>query len=64
MPWGLKRYYGNGDLHFITFSCYQRLPLLGSPRRRDLFLEVLEAARQSYRFVVVGYVVMPSTYIY
>ena|SRR5437868_1991568 len=22
------RYYGNGDLHFITFSCYRRLPLL------------------------------------
>ena len=20
---GLKRYYGNDDLHFITFSCYR-----------------------------------------
>jgi hypothetical protein len=25
MPSGLKRYYGRGDLHFITFSCYRRL---------------------------------------
>src|SRR5690242_16390708 len=26
----LKRYYGRKDLHFITFSCYQRKPLLDS----------------------------------
>ena len=29
MPWGLKRYYGTGGLHFITWSCYRRQPLLG-----------------------------------
>ena len=28
--------------------------------RRDLFLRVLEHARQKYRFVVIGYVVMPE----
>lgn len=57
---GLKRFYGNGDLHFITASCYQRQPLLGSARRRDLFVKVLERVRQRYEFVVVGYVVMPE----
>ena len=36
MPWGLKRYYGTGALHFITWSCYRRRPLLGNPARRDL----------------------------
>ncbi len=55
-----QRYYGGGDLHFITFSCYRRLPFLGTARRRDLFLRVLEAARRRYQFVVVGYVVMPE----
>jgi putative transposase len=54
------RYYGAGDLHFITCSCYCRQPLLGTPRRRDLFLKVLEQVRKRYRFVVVGYVVMPE----
>ena len=54
------RYYGNGDLHFITTSCYRRQPLLGTTRRRDLFLSVLEQIRQRYQFVVVGYVVMPE----
>jgi REP element-mobilizing transposase RayT len=60
MPWNLTRYYGNGDLHFITCSYYQRRPLLGSARRRDLFLTVLEQVRQRYQFVVLGYVVMPE----
>ena len=56
----LKRYYGAGDLHFITCSCYRRQPLLGTARRRDLFLTVLEQVRRRYEFVVVGYVVMPE----
>jgi putative transposase len=54
------RYYGAGYLHFITTSCYRRLPLLQKPQHRDLLLEVLERARRRYRFVVVGYVVMPE----
>ena len=56
----LRRYYGSGDLHFITFSCYRRQALLGTPRRRDLFLSVLEQVRRRYQFVVLGYVVMPE----
>ncbi len=59
MPSRLKRYFGNGDLHFVTFSCYRRMQLL-SARSRDLFLRQLESLRQQYRFVVVGYVVMPE----
>jgi putative transposase len=55
-----ERYYGAGDLHFITCSCYRRQPLLGTPRRRDLFLTVLEQVRLRYQFVIVGYVVMPE----
>jgi putative transposase len=55
-----KRYYGYGDLHFVTFSCYRRLPLLATARRRDWFLRALEAVRRQYRFLVVGYVVMPE----
>jgi hypothetical protein len=32
MPWGLKRYQQARDLHFITFSCYHRAPLLDRPQ--------------------------------
>jgi REP-associated tyrosine transposase len=60
MPQRLHRYYGAGYSHFITTSCYQRAPLLGSRRNRDLFLHVLEQVRHRYHFVVVGYVVMPE----
>jgi putative transposase len=40
--------------------CYHRQPWLASARRRDLFLQILEAARQRYGFVVGGYVAMPD----
>jgi putative transposase len=60
VPSRLKRYYTSKDLHFITCSCYRRRPLLGTAHRRDLFLKILEEARQRYQFVVVGYVVMPE----
>jgi putative transposase len=57
---GLKRYYLEGSIHFITFSCYRRQPHLGTAARRDLFLRVLEQARRRYDFAVLGYVVMPE----
>jgi REP-associated tyrosine transposase len=56
----LHRCYGAGYLHFITSSCYQRSALLGMPKDRELFLEVMEQVRRRYRFVVVGYVLMPE----
>jgi len=60
MPKGLRRRYGGGDLHYITCSCYQSKPFLGSPSRRDLFLKIFEEVRQKYEFQVIGYVVMPE----
>jgi putative transposase len=60
MPKGLLRIYGQGDWHYITCSCYRRLPFLGSVRSRDLFLRVLEETRKKYRFIVAGYVAMPE----
>ncbi len=55
MTRGLERIYGGGHLHFITTSCYWRLPHLGTPELRDFFLATLEEARQRFCFVVVGY---------
>ena len=60
MPSGLHRTYGAHHLHFITWSCYRRLPFLNSAATRDRFLSILEQVRVRYRFVVVGYVVMPE----
>jgi hypothetical protein len=51
MPAGLKRYYGKGHLHFITFSCYRRLPLLKSVRARDIFVKELGKVREEKGFI-------------
>ncbi len=60
MPPGLKRYQQAGELHFITFSCYRRLALLGSPPARRIFEQTLERVRRWYDLGVFGYVVMPE----
>lgn len=60
MPKNLKRYYGRSDLHFLTFSCYRRLPALGTAKTRNEFLRALDEVRRKYGFALVGYVVMPE----
>jgi REP element-mobilizing transposase RayT len=54
------RYQQTRQFHFLTFSCYRRLPYLGSAEARDLFEQALERIRRRYVFVVAGYVVMPE----
>jgi putative transposase len=56
----LQRRYGQGDLHFITFSCFRRRPLLGASQARDCFVEILAEVRTKYSFRLVGYVIMPE----
>lgn len=60
MSTGLIRLQNKGHLHFITFSCFRHRPILGTPQSRDTFLELLERFRLSYKFEVIGYVVMPD----
>jgi putative transposase len=58
MPTNLKRYYGLGDLHFLTFSCYGRLPLLRTARARNVVVQALSKIHERYGFTLAGYVVM------
>ena len=60
MPWGLKRYQNSGCIHFITFSCYRRRPLLMKHGAALMFEQALEESRLKYGFFVFGYVVMPE----
>src|ERR1700744_1206737 len=59
MPKGLTRY-RCGVFHFVTFSCYRRLPLLASTPGYEVFEHELETVRRRYDFVVAGYVLMPE----
>jgi putative transposase len=60
MTRGLRRYQQCGNLHFITFSCYRRLPYLGNVAARERFESALEMVRRCYRLAVPGYVAMPE----
>jgi len=60
MPWGLQRIQQAKRLHFITFSCHHRDPLLADPHACDVFEQTLERVRQWYGFFVCGYVIMPE----
>jgi putative transposase len=56
----LNRYYGQRDLHFITFSCYARRPYLDTPSARNKFLQILDEVRSRHQFQLLGYVIMPE----
>jgi len=57
---GLKRHYGQGDLHFVTFFCYHGRRYLETVRERNVFLRMLEEARRKFDFRLIGYVILPE----
>jgi putative transposase len=54
------RLHHSGQSHFITFTCYHRLPHLANGKARESFIAALERARLRYRFCIYGFVVMPE----
>jgi putative transposase len=60
MPSTLKRYQTEGSYHFITFSCYRRLPYLDNDHARIIFEQTLERVRRRHQLYIFGYVLMPE----
>jgi putative transposase len=60
MPYSLKRFQKAEALHFITFSCFHRLPFLEMPECKETFEVVLEQTRARHRARVYAYVLMPE----
>jgi len=56
----LKRHFGQGNLHFLTFSCYHRLPFFAQPRARNCFIKLLDRVRTQKKFLLLGFVIMPE----
>src|SRR5437879_574136 len=56
----VKHYDNPGEAHFLTFSCYDRLPLLSKDRTRWWFVEALEEARRKESFDLWAWVIMPE----
>jgi putative transposase len=60
MPIGLERRQTTGQLHFITFSCYQRSPCLESAKVKDTLEQVIERTRRAHNLSLYAYVLMPE----
>ena len=60
MPTGLKCFQKAESLHFITFSCFHRLPLLQAPGARETFEVILEQTRARHSARMYAYVLMPE----
>ena len=60
MPRRLQRFHPSGQSHFVTFSCYHRLPSLSSAEAKQAVEAALERVRRSFELCVFGYVVMPE----
>jgi putative transposase len=55
-----KRYETLGELRFLTFSCYQHLPLFNNDAIKLEFVRALDDARKRTNYRIVAWVIMPS----
>jgi REP-associated tyrosine transposase len=60
MAHNLRRITGRNDLHFITFTCYQRRKFLASASSKNIVIQILGEVRAGFKFALIGYVVMPD----
>jgi putative transposase len=60
MPYGLKRFQTAEALHFITFSCFHRLPFLEASAPKETVEAILEQTRARHQARVYAYVLMPE----
>jgi putative transposase len=49
-----------GHAHFLTYSCFKRLPLLSRDKPRTWIVEALANARRAFEFDLWAYVIMPE----
>lgn len=55
-----RRYDVPGDAHFLTFSCFKRLPLLDRNRTRRWFVEALRLGQEKGQYDLWAWVIMPE----
>jgi putative transposase len=55
-----RRYDIPGDVHCLTFSCFQRMPLFSRERSCTWMLQALELGRTRQMYDLWAYVVMPE----
>ena len=55
-----RRYETLGELRFLTFSCYHRLPLFNNDAIKDEFVRALDNARKRTDCRIIAWVIMPN----
>ncbi len=53
-------WHNEGDVHFLTFSTFQRRPFFSDPAITERFLQTLATARLRCPFHLFAYVIMPT----
>ncbi len=56
----MKRIEHPNHARYLTFSCYQRLPLFVNDAIKDVFVEQLRATRREHEVLLHAWVVMPE----
>ncbi|MEX2315759.1 MAG: transposase [Pirellulales bacterium] len=56
----VKHYHEPGDFHVLTFSCYQRLPLVTNDLWRERLARCIDAAGQQTGIKLAAFVFMPE----
>ncbi|TWT40568.1 hypothetical protein RAS1_42810 [Phycisphaerae bacterium RAS1] len=49
-----------GHAHFLSYSCYRRLPLLTRDRTRRWVIDAMQSARREHDAPLCAYVIMPE----
>ncbi len=56
----VKHIHATGHLHELTFSCYQRMPLLTNDTWRTMLAESIDRATTRHRYWLLAFVFMPE----
>ena len=56
----IQHYNIPGHAHFLTFSCYQQLPLLNRDRSRYWLITAIIETKKKYKYSLWAYVIMPE----
>ena len=59
MP-GLKHFYGQNHLHYLTANTYRKARIFDSDRYKRKFVQSLDDLRTALGFRIIGYVLMPE----
>ncbi|WP_339731349.1 transposase [uncultured Gimesia sp.] len=56
----IKHYHEPGDCHELTFSCFDRRPLLTNPAWKNMLCQSIDRALVRYEFHLIAFVIMPE----